>query len=131
MRSPSLRLLLSLCALIVAPSVFAHDVTISGTTSFAALDGSSLDHDGVANGVFGPSRTVLSTRLTDVALDGGTANQIGGQVAIRSTAFAEPAVVVGANANVVSQGDNSGAGPVTIEGCGIEVRGLVAALSRK
>src|ERR1051326_3752002 len=52
MRSPSLRLFLSLCALIVAPSVFAHDVTISGTTSFAALDGSSLDHDGVANGVF-------------------------------------------------------------------------------
>ena len=263
MRSPSLRLLLSLCTLIVAPSVFAHDVTISGTTSFAALDGSSLDHDGVANGVFtvsdgnlivngvvncnddgggdsacsmafavsgnmtinsggalyaenragggsggaitltvggnlalngtaivstasksssggnggaitanvggsvslasgttidggsanagggnvtvtaagvisidgnvlsGPSRTLLSTRLTDVALDGGTANQIGGQIAIRSTAFAEPAVVVGANANVISQGDNSGAGPVTVEGCGIEVRGLVAALSRK
>jgi Bacterial Ig domain len=263
MRSPSLRVLLSLCALIVAPSVFAHDVTISGTTSFAALDGSSLDHDGVANGVFtvsdgnlivngvvncnddggsdsacsmafavsgnmtinsggalfaenrtgggsggaitltvggnlalngtaivstasksssggnggaitanvgggvilasgttidggsanarggnvavtaagvisvdgnvlsGPSRTILSTRLTDAALDGGTANQIGGQVAIRSTAFAEPAVVVGANANVVSQGDNSGAGPVTIEGCGIQIRGLVAALSRK
>jgi hypothetical protein len=263
MRSPSLRLLLSLCALIVAPSVFAHDVTISGTTSFAALDGSSLDHDGVANGVFtvsdgnlivngvvncnddsgsdsacsmafavsgnmtinsggalyaenrtgggsggaitltvggnlalngtaivstasksasggnggaitanvggsvaldsgttidggsanarggnvtvtaagvisidgnvlsGPSRTVLSTRLTDVALDGGTANQIGGQIAVRSTAFAEPAVVVGANANVISQGDASGAGPVTVEGCGIQIRGLVAALSRK
>src|SRR2546430_7197984 len=40
--------------------------------------------------------TLLATRLTDVALDGGTANQIGGQIAIRSTAFAEPAVVVGA-----------------------------------
>src|SRR4051794_6660728 len=52
MRSPSLRLLLSLSVLIFAPAVFAHDVTISGTTSFAALDGSSLDHDGVANGVF-------------------------------------------------------------------------------
>src|SRR3954454_18834246 len=52
MRSPSLRLLLSLSVLIFAPAVFAHDVTITGTTSFSALDGSSLDHDGVANGVF-------------------------------------------------------------------------------
>src|SRR6266540_4196254 len=263
MRFLSLRLVFCACALVVAPAVYAHDVTISGTTSFAALDGSSLDHDGVANGVFtvsdgnlivngvvncnddggsdsacsmafavsgnmtinsggalyaenrtgggsggaitltvggnlalngtaivstasksssggnggaitatvggsvalgsgstidagsgnarggnvtvtaagaigvdgnvlsGPSRTVLSTRLTDVVLDGGTSNQSGGQIVIRSTSFAEPAVVVGAAANVVSQSDAGGAGPVTVEGCGIEVRGLVAALSRK
>ncbi|MFP5246638.1 MAG: hypothetical protein ACLGH0_08080, partial [Thermoanaerobaculia bacterium] len=32
--------------------VFADNVTISGTTSFSSLDGSSLDHDGAANGVF-------------------------------------------------------------------------------
>jgi Bacterial Ig domain/Bacterial cadherin-like domain len=262
MRSLS-ALALSLFVGMAAPAAFAHDVTISGTTSFAALDGSSLDHDGVANGVFtvsdgnlvvngvvncnddgvgdsacsmafavsgnmtvnsggalyaenrsgggtggnitlnvggnlalngtaivstasktssganggpisatvggsvalasgttidagsanarggnvtlvaagavsvdgnvlsGPSRTVLATRLTDVILDGGTSNSIGGQITIRSTSFAEPAVVVGANANVVSQGSDGGAGPVTVEGCGIQVRGLVAALSRK
>src|SRR6266545_1732931 len=52
MRFLSLRLVFCACALVVAPALFAHDVTITGTTSFAALDGSSLDHDGVANGVF-------------------------------------------------------------------------------
>jgi len=251
MRSLSVRVLLSLVVVLAAPVLYAHDVTISGTTSFAALDGSSLDHDGVANGVFtvsdgnlivngvvncnddnggdsacamafavsgnmtvnsggalyaenrsgggaggnitltvggnlvlngtaivsaasksssggnggaitanvtgsvalasgttvdsgsanarggnvtivaggaigidgnvlsGPSRTILSTRLTDVALDGGTANQVGGAIAIRSTTFAEPGVVVGANANVITQGDANGAGPVNIEGCEI------------
>ncbi|HEV2719590.1 MAG TPA: hypothetical protein VG323_06195, partial [Thermoanaerobaculia bacterium] len=261
MRSLVVRCLL--VALLVTPAVYAHDVTISGTTSFAALDGSSLDHDGVANGVFtvsdgnliingvvncnddggndsacsmafnvsgnvvinsggalyaenrtgagsggtitltvggnlvlngtaivstasnsssggtggaitanvtgavtlasgttidggsanarggnvtivaggavsidgnvlsGPSRTILSTRLTDVALNGGTGNQVGGAISIRSSTFSEPGIVVSANANIISQGDAGGAGPVTIEGCGIEVRGLVAALSRK
>jgi hypothetical protein len=263
MRSLSVRVLLSLCLVLGASSALAHDVTISGTTSFAALDGSSLDHDGVANGIFtvndgnltingvvncnddggsdsacamafavsgnmtinsggalyaenrtgtgsggaitltvggnlvlngtaivsaasrsssgsgggaitanvsgavtlgsgttidagaanarggnvtitaggvvsidgnvlsGPSRTILSTRLTDVALDGGTSSQIGGQIAIRSSTFVEPAILVNSNANIISQGDVSGAGPVTIDGCGIQIRGLVAALSRK
>src|SRR5688572_23403514 len=36
----------------LAAPLFADNVTISGTTTFAALDGSSLDHDGVSNGTF-------------------------------------------------------------------------------
>src|SRR5436305_4307306 len=52
MRSLSVRVVLSLVVCLAAPALFAHDVTLTGTTSFAALDGSSLDHDGVANGVF-------------------------------------------------------------------------------
>ncbi|MEK6374817.1 MAG: Ig-like domain-containing protein [Acidobacteriota bacterium] len=264
MRSLSLRLLLSLLALTVAPALLAHDVTINGTQTFGSLDGSSADHDGVANGVFsvndgnltvngvvncnddgaspsacnmtfavsgamtvnsggalyaenrsgggtggaitlnvsggltlhgtaivssastsssggnggaisanaggnvtldagttidsgsrnarggnisiasaghvsvdgnvlsGPSRTILSTRLTGVALDGGNANQIGGQITIGSTTFVEPAMVIGSNANIITQGENNnGTGPLTIDGCGVQVRGLVAALSRK
>jgi len=260
MRSLSARLLLSFLILLVPSVVLAHNVTISGTNSFAALDGSSSDHDGVANGVFtvsdgdliitgtvncnddtttsacsmafnasgdivvsgslfaenrsgggtggaitlsagrdvvlsgsalvssssrsssgamggnitatagrnvslasgttidagsanaaggsinvtaqgtvsidgnvlsGPSRTILATRLTGAALDGGTNNQSGGEIHITSSTFAEPAVVVGSNANIVSQGETNGAGPVTIDGCGIQVKGLVAALARK
>ena len=262
MRSLSSRVLFVFLAAFVTTSAFAHDVTLSGTTSFAAIDGSASDHDGASNGVFtvsdgnlivngvvncnddttvnacamafavsgnmtvnsggalyaenrsgggtggaitltvggnltmngsaivstasqtssgatggaitatvsgnvsvgtgstidsgssnarggdiniasaglvsidgnilsGPSRTILSTRLTGVVLDGGTANQIGGKITISSNTFAEPAMVIGGNANIVSQGDNLGAGPVTIDGCGIQVRGLVAALSRK
>jgi hypothetical protein len=255
---------LSLCLSLVAPAVFAHDVTITGTQTFSSLDGSASDHDGLANGVFtvndgnlvvngvvncnddgpghssacamtfivsgnltinaggalyaenrtgsgsggnitiiaggnlalngnaivssaarhssastggaitasaggavtmaagstidsgaanarggaiaisaggfvnidgnilsGPSRTILATRLTGEILSGGTGNQIGGAISIASSSFAEPAVVIGENATIASQGEKDGAGPVTINGCGIEVRGLVAAVSRK
>ena len=36
----------------LALPLFADNVTVSGTTTFAALDGSSLDHDGASNGTF-------------------------------------------------------------------------------
>ncbi|HEX8618127.1 MAG TPA: Ig-like domain-containing protein, partial [Thermoanaerobaculia bacterium] len=270
MRTLSGRLLLSLCVLFLPTAVFAHSITVSGTNSFTALDGSLDDHDGLANGVFtvsdgslivngtincnddsgrdsacsmafnvsgdivinaggaiyaenrsgsgtggaitftagrdlvlngptatlagaivstssrsssgstggainanvsrnvtlaagstidagsanarggnvtvtasgvisangnvysGPSRTLLATRLGDgAALDGGSSNSIGGAIKLTSSTFVEPALVVGSNANIVSQGDQNGAGPVTLEGCGIQIQGLVAALSRK
>ena len=264
MRSLSIRLLLLLSILLIPSALLAHSVTISGTNSFAALDGSANDHDGVANGVFtvsdgdlvvngvvncnddsgsgdsacamafnvsgdltigaggalfaenrsgggtggaitltvgrdlvlqsgamvssasksssgatggnitatvarhvtlasgstidsgssnaaagkitvaaggavsvdgnvlaGPSRTILATRLSGAALDGGTANQVGGEIKITTSTFAEPALVVGSNANIISQGDQNGAGPVTLEGCGVQIKGLVAALSKK
>jgi len=263
MASLCLRRLLILSLLLISPALFAHDVTLTGTQTFASLDGSASDHDGSANGVFtvsdgnltvngvvncnddgvgdsacamafavsgnltinsggalyaenrsgggtggaitmtvggnlalngtaivstssksssgatggaitanagnisvgtgstidsgsanarggnitlaasglvsvdgnvlsGPSRTLLSTRLGGgAALDGGTSNQIGGSITISSSTFVEPALVVGANANIISQGGDGGAGPVTIDGCGIQVRGLIAALARK
>ena len=264
MRSLSVRLLLSFLILIVVPTAFAHDITVSGTTSFASLDGSSSDHDGTANGVFtvddgnlvingvvncnddgpgsnsacamafavsgnmtvnaggalyaenrsasgtggaitltvggnlallgnaivssaaktsssgdggaitasvgggvslsasavidagsakaqggaisiasggavsiagnvlsGPSRTVLATKLTGAVLDGGNPNQQGGAITISSTTFVEPAISVTSTANIVSQGEKNGAGPVTLDGCGVSIKGLVAALSIK
>jgi hypothetical protein len=91
--------------------------------------GGHVDVDG--NVLSGPSRTILSTRLTGLALDGGTANQSGGEIRVQSTTFVEPAINVGSNANIVSQGDKSGSGPVTVEGCGVVIKGLVAALATK
>ncbi|MEO8035783.1 MAG: tandem-95 repeat protein, partial [Acidobacteriota bacterium] len=91
--------------------------------------GGHVDVDG--NVLSGPSRTILSTRLTGLALDGGTANQSGGEIRIQSSTFIEPGLNVGSNANIISQGDKSGSGPVTIEGCGIVIKGLVAALATK
>jgi hypothetical protein len=38
--------------LLFSPAALAHDVTVSTPTTFAALDGSSSDHDGTVNGVF-------------------------------------------------------------------------------
>lgn len=52
MRSLAVRLLLSLSPLLMVFPALAHDVTLSGTSSFASLDGSSADHDGSTNGVF-------------------------------------------------------------------------------
>jgi hypothetical protein len=262
MRSLPLRLVFFVLVILTVP-VLAHDVTISGTQTFAALDGSASDHDGSANGVFtvndgnlvvngavncnddtttsacnmafnvsgdltinaggalyaenrsgggaggaitltvggnlalngnaivstasktssganggaitanvsgdvalgasstvdsgsanavggaiginaggivtvdgavlsGPSRTLLASRLgPGAALDGGTSNTVGGAITISSSTFSEPSILVGATANIVSQGADNGAGPVTIDGCGIQVRGLVAALARK
>jgi hypothetical protein len=91
--------------------------------------GGHVDVDG--NVLSGPSRTILSTRLTGLALDGGTSNQSGGEIRIQSTTFIEPALNIGSNANILSQGDKSGSGPVTIEGCGVVIKGLVAALATK
>ena len=262
MRSLTVRLFLASLILVGIP-VFAHDVTVSGTQSFASLDGSASDHDGSVNGVFtvndgnltvngvvncnddvatsacamafnvsgnmtiatggalyaenrsgggtggaitltvggnlaldgdavvssasktssgamggaitanvsgnvtqsaasridsgsanaaggaiaivagglvtvggnvlsGPSSTFLSTRLYGgPALDGGTANNAGGAITITSSTFAEPAITIASTASIVSQGADNGAGPVTIEGCGVKVFGLVAALARK
>jgi hypothetical protein len=84
------------------------------------------------NVLSGPSRTFLATRLGGgAALDGGTSNNGGGRITISSNTFVEPAIVIGATANIVSQGADNGSGPVTIDGCGIQVRGLVASLARK
>jgi hypothetical protein len=83
------------------------------------------------NVLAGPSRALLPTRLTADILAGGTANQIGGKITIGSTTFVEPALVVGATATIASQGEKDGAGPVILDACGIEIRGLVAAVSRK
>ena len=92
--------------------------------------GGAVSVDG--NILSGPSRTFLPTRLGGgAALDGGSSNTIGGAITISSVTFVEPALTVGPNANIVSQGADAGAGPVTLDGCGIGVKGLVAALARK
>ena len=43
---------LTLLALLLTIPAFADDVTVSGNVNFSSLDGSSLDHDGAANGTF-------------------------------------------------------------------------------
>jgi hypothetical protein len=91
--------------------------------------GAHVDVDG--NILSGPSRTILATRLTGQTLDGGTGNQIGGEISVKSTSTFEPGLTVGSNANIVSQGETGGSGPVTIEGCGVVVKGLVASLAKK
>jgi Big-like domain-containing protein/cadherin-like protein len=77
----------------------------------------------------GPSRS-LSGVLGGI-LFGSGGLQKGGEIVVKSTTFVEPGVVIGSHASLVTQGDLSGTGPITIDGCGVEVRGLLAALSRQ
>lgn len=78
----------------------------------------------------GPSRTLLATSLTGSVLAGGTGNQQGGAILIESARLGNPSLTIGSHAVIASQG-SSHAGPVTLEACGIEIRGLVASLSGK
>jgi hypothetical protein len=122
-------------ATVAGAATIESGATIDAGSSNAAagaisvVAGGHLDVSG--NVLSGPSRTILATRLTDAALGGGTANEIGGAITLRSTTYTEPGVTIGSNASIVSQGETSGAGPVTIEGCGVFVKGLVASLARK
>jgi Bacterial Ig domain/Bacterial cadherin-like domain len=79
----------------------------------------------------GPSRVLLATRLTGIVLDGGSSGQSGGTIALRSSTSAEPGVRIQPEGVVVSQGRTGGARGVLLEGCGIEVRGLVASVSQQ
>ncbi|MDP9193279.1 MAG: Ig-like domain-containing protein [Acidobacteriota bacterium] len=124
----------------IAANVSDNVTLASGTTLHAGAPNGQAGSITVASGgvivvdgnVFsGPSRTLLASRLTGAALNGGNGNQSGGAISMSSTTFVEPAIVIGATANIVSQGEKNATGPVTLDACGIEIRGLVAALSRK
>ncbi|MEO6196034.1 MAG: cadherin domain-containing protein [Thermoanaerobaculia bacterium] len=76
----------------------------------------------------GPGRQVLGTKLTGKILDDGKSTQSGGAILIRSNSSAGPGVRVENSGTVVSQGEVSGSQMVLLEGCGLEIRGLVASL---
>jgi hypothetical protein len=76
----------------------------------------------------GGSATLLPTRQTGSVLDGGVAHQSGGEIRVQSTSVLDPSVSITSTATIVSQGKGDAAGPVTIEGCGVIIKGLVAAI---
>jgi large repetitive protein len=94
-------------------------ITSDGTVSIAGLVAS------------GPSRQVLGTKLTGSVLDGGKGAQTGGAIVIRSHSSAGTGILVAGGGIVVSQGEATGSQMVLLEGCGIEVRGLVASILKR
>jgi large repetitive protein len=76
----------------------------------------------------GPSSTLLATRQTGTILDGGVSHQHGGEIRVQSTSVLEPSILISSTATIASQGLDA-AGPVTIEGCGVIIKGLVASIS--
>jgi large repetitive protein len=126
----------------------AGDITITagGSATFAAgtaisaaskggLAGEILvTSDGAinANGLIAsaPSRSLDGSPYSGEVVNGGSSGATGGAITLRSTSNDEPAVVVGSSATIVSQGENGGSSRVLIEGCGIEIGGLVASVAK-
>jgi VCBS repeat-containing protein len=77
----------------------------------------------------GPSSSQAATAYTGAILSGGSSTPSGGDVTIRSTSHAEPAITVSASAVVVSQSGSGASGTVALEGCGLVIQGLVASVS--
>ena len=109
-----------------AGSIFAAS-TQSGNAGAVSVTGDTMRVAGLI--ASGPSRTVLSTRFSGEALAGGIAGQNGGTVHLRALGSSTPGLRIETDGIVVSQGAGSGR-LVLLEACGIEVRGLIASLSR-
>jgi hypothetical protein len=75
----------------------------------------------------GPSRQVLGTKLTGKILNGGESKQTGGAILIRSGS----GIRVEGSGIIVSQGESPGSQLVQLEACSIEIRGLVASVSKQ
>jgi Bacterial Ig domain len=101
--------------------------SVNGTAGAISVTGESVRVAGLV--ASGPSRTVLSASADEV-LDGGGIGQTGGTILLRARGTSEPGLRIEPGAVVVSQGEGGGGRLVLLEACGIEVRGLVASLSR-
>jgi hypothetical protein len=82
----------------------------------------------------GPSRTIsTSTIYTGVIMSGGGGHVVGGAITIKSLGHTEPGLVIASTAIVAGQGGEAGpinAKTVALEGCNVQVSGLVASLAR-
>jgi Big-like domain-containing protein len=79
----------------------------------------------------GPSRTLSASIYTDDILSTGGGHVVGGAITITSLTHTEPAVVIGPQAVIASQGHDGGGNTVAINGCNVQVNGLVGALIHK
>jgi hypothetical protein len=81
----------------------------------------------------GPSRTLTpSTLYTNTIMGGGGGHYVGGPITIRSFAHSEPGLTVTSSAIIASQGSETlpiTGNPVILEGCGVQIHGLVASLA--
>lgn len=80
----------------------------------------------------GPSRTLLATKLgPGFVLAGGNTTQRGGKITIVSHSTAAPGIYVSTAGVIVSQGQDPSSDRIRLEGCGIQVYGLVASVAVK
>src|SRR5215210_4792135 len=110
-----------------AGSVLAAS-SLGGNAGAISVTGETVSVAGLI--ASGGSRTVLSSRFSGDALGSGNSGQSGGTIHLRALGATEPGLSIQPEATVVSQGEGGGGRLVLLDACGIEVRGLVASLSR-
>jgi hypothetical protein len=89
--------------------------------------GAHVDISGVV--ASGPSHTIDPIgKYIGEPLVGGSPQQQGGAITIRSTSYFEPALTVGTDALIVSQSNRNDPGLVKLEGCGIVIKGAVESI---
>src|SRR4028119_2496037 len=100
----------------------------SGTAGAIAVIGDTVRVAGLV--ASGHSRTVLPTFLTGEVLAGSSSSQAGGTILLKAKGVAENSLRIEPEGIVVSEGRLQGGRLVLLQGCGIEVFGLVASVSR-
>ncbi len=116
-------------------STFSPGTTVSAASAGGQAGAILVQSGGriSANGLIAsaPTRTLAgSSRYTGEVMGGGSNNAKGGTITLRSTTNTEPGVVIDGFATIVSQGESAGSSRVLVEGCGIQIRGLVASVAR-
>src|SRR4029079_5375427 len=105
-------------------TIAANALNAAGGTIAVSAQGSVTVGGLVASG---PSSTLLSTALTGRVLSGINSGQAGGPITIAGAGGG----IVNGTGVIASQGETPGADQITLEGCGIDVRGLVASVSKQ
>jgi VCBS repeat-containing protein len=79
----------------------------------------------------GPTRAIASTIYTGAVFSGGGGHSVGGPITIKALTHSEPGLTVTSTAIIASQGTDQGGNPITLEGCGVQINGLIASLAKK
>ncbi len=114
----------------------AETNTVIATANAAGKAGHiRIEADGTVNidGLVsvGPSTDVLSSKLTGFILARGKTKNKARTITIISNSQDEPGVTIGTNAILVSQGEDPGVDKILLQGCGIDVNGLVGTVAQK
>jgi len=72
-----------------------------------------------------------STIYTGAIISGGGGHVVGGPITIKALTHTEPGLIINSSAIIASQGTDPGSSPVILEGCNVQVNGLVASLAKK
>jgi len=83
------------------------------------------------NVLAGATRALTSTPYTGAVISGGGGHVLGGPITIKALTHSEPGLVITSSAIIASQGSDPGGNTVTLEGCNVQINGLVAALAKK